>query len=102
MRIAGEFTLRAWTPGLRSANNPALWRRKVSILGEVWMRVSSVGGVSEIVSWMNGRATHANAAKVVSSETNMCAWVSATGGHLPGPRSSAAWGKNRTSPGLLR
>ena len=77
--IVGEFSLSALTPGRRSANSVALWPRKVRIRGAVRISVSSVGGVSEIVSWMNGRATAAKAPKVVSRATNIWAWVSATG-----------------------
>ena len=97
--ICGEFLLSAWIPGRRSANSAALCRRKVLIRGEVWIRVSNVGGVSVMVSWMNGLATDANAPNVVSRTTNMWAWVWATGA-----TSAAAFPasrKKRASPVLL-
>ena len=96
--IVGEFSLRARTPGRRSANSVALWPRKVLIGGEVRIRVSSVGGVSEIVCWMKGRATDARAPNVVSRETNIWAWVSATG--ATSAAVSARARKNRSSPVL--
>ena len=60
-------------------NRVVLWARNGRTTGSAWVAASRVGGVSEIVSWMKGRATCSSAVKVVSSETNSCAWVSATG-----------------------
>ena len=55
----------------------------------------SVGGDSEIVSWMNGRATLASAVKVVSRFTNSVGLLSATGATSEAASPSA--GKKRAS-----
>ena len=60
----GELSLSALIPGRSSANRLALWPRKLLIRGAVSIRVSKVGGASEIDSWMYGRATLAKAPKV--------------------------------------
>ena len=53
------------------------------------MPESSVGGVFEIVSWIDGLATLASARNVVSRFTNSCACVLATGATIRAARSSA-------------
>ncbi len=48
----GELSLSALMPGRSSANRVALCPRKLLIGGAVRIRVSKVGGASEIDSWM--------------------------------------------------
>ena len=77
--IVGESCCRATAAGCRSRNRPVELASSVRMRGRVLIAVSSVGGPSEIDSWMNGLATSARAVNVVSSEPNIAAWTSATG-----------------------
>ncbi len=77
--ISGAVRPSVRAPGARSANRAVEWRMNGRIVGSVRIAASNDGGVLEIVSWMNGRATRARAPKVVSSATNIRACTSATG-----------------------
>jgi hypothetical protein len=67
------------TPGRSSRNSAALLTRNGRWRGNSRIATSSVGGDCEMNSWMNGRATGANAAKVMSRLRNSAACCSATG-----------------------
>src|SRR3954462_15729008 len=53
----GAAVTSAWVPGWRSWKRAAEWVRKGRICGSASWATSNVGGVFEMVSWMNGRAT---------------------------------------------
>ena len=71
-------------PGRSSRKNAALLRRNGRWIGNSRMASSSLGGPSQIVSWMYGRATEASAVNVVSRFTNSDACTSPDRGGLAG------------------
>ena len=78
------------TPGRSSRKKAALLRMNGRCSGKSWMASASLGGLSEIVSWRNGRATDAHAENVVSRLTNRDACSSATGAASSAARASEA------------
>ena len=67
------------TPGRSSLKNAALLRRNGRCTGKSRIASSSAGGLSLIVSWMNGRATDASEVNEMSRLVNSDACCSATG-----------------------
>ena len=90
------------TPGRSSRKNAALLRRKGRCSGNSRVATSSVGGDSEIVCWMKGRATLASAVKVTSMFVNSDACSSATGDTSPAAAPSDLKKRPRCVRGLAR